>query len=113
MNGPGYTQDASRQGRVVVISAGTPGIGADLVRAVAADGAKVAFRGTRPDGGQPLIDELLARFAIRVSRSRIATPRATKWTLSGPGGGRPAAAGRQFNCRRTSLSSHTRGLPAV
>jgi NAD(P)-dependent dehydrogenase (short-subunit alcohol dehydrogenase family) len=55
-----YTRYASLQGRAVFISGGSSGIGAELVRAFAAQGAKVAFCGTRPDGGKPLIDEVVA-----------------------------------------------------
>jgi NAD(P)-dependent dehydrogenase (short-subunit alcohol dehydrogenase family) len=55
-----YTRYASLHDRVVFISGGSSGIGAELVRAFAAQGAKVAFCGTRPEGGKALIDELLA-----------------------------------------------------
>jgi D-xylose 1-dehydrogenase len=55
-----YTQYASLQDRVVFISGGSSGIGAELVRAFAAQGAKVAFCGTKPEGGKALIDEVLA-----------------------------------------------------
>jgi NAD(P)-dependent dehydrogenase (short-subunit alcohol dehydrogenase family) len=55
-----YTHYASLKGRVVFISGGSSGIGAELVRAFAAQGAKVAFCGTRPDGGKPLIAEIVA-----------------------------------------------------
>jgi NAD(P)-dependent dehydrogenase (short-subunit alcohol dehydrogenase family) len=55
-----YTRYASLQGRAVFISGGSSGIGAELVRAFAAQGAKVAFCGTKPDGGKPLIDEVVA-----------------------------------------------------
>jgi NAD(P)-dependent dehydrogenase (short-subunit alcohol dehydrogenase family) len=44
--------------RVVFVSGGSSGIGAELVRAFALQGAKVAFCGTKPDGGRALIDEL-------------------------------------------------------
>jgi NAD(P)-dependent dehydrogenase (short-subunit alcohol dehydrogenase family) len=53
-----YTQYGSLRGRVAFISGGSSGIGAELVRAFAAQGAKVAFCGTKADGGKPLIDEL-------------------------------------------------------
>ena len=53
-----YTRYASLQGRVVFISGGSSGIGAELVRAFAAQGAKVAFCGTKPEGGRALIDEV-------------------------------------------------------
>ena len=53
-----YTRYASLQDRVVFVSGGSSGIGAELVRAFAAQGAKVAFCGTKPDGGKPLIDEV-------------------------------------------------------
>lgn len=46
----------SLQGRVVFISGGSSGIGAELVRAFAAQGALVAFCGTKPGGGDALID---------------------------------------------------------
>ncbi len=55
-----YTRYASLQDRVVFISGGSSGIGAELVRAFAAQGAKVAFCGTKPEGGKPLIDEVAA-----------------------------------------------------
>ena len=55
-----YTRYASLQDRVVFISGGSSGIGAELVRAFAAQGAKVALCGTKPEGGQPLIDEVVA-----------------------------------------------------
>lgn len=48
----------SLRGRVVFISGGSSGIGAELVRAFAGQGAQVAFCGTRPDGGRALIDEI-------------------------------------------------------
>jgi D-xylose 1-dehydrogenase len=55
-----YTRYTSLKGRVVFVSGGSSGIGAELVRAFAAQGSKVAFCGTKPDGGKPLIDELVA-----------------------------------------------------
>ena len=60
MTTPAYTLYRSLEGRVVFISGGSSGIGAELVRAFAAQGATVAFCGTKPDGGRPLIDELVA-----------------------------------------------------
>jgi D-xylose 1-dehydrogenase len=53
-----YTRYASLKDRVVFISGGSSGIGAELVRAFVAQGSKVAFCGTKADGGKPLIDEL-------------------------------------------------------
>jgi D-xylose 1-dehydrogenase len=53
-----YTCYVSLKDRVVFISGGSSGIGAELVRAFAAQGANVAFCGTKPDGGKLLIDEL-------------------------------------------------------
>jgi D-xylose 1-dehydrogenase len=50
----------SLKDRVVFISGGSSGIGAELVRAFAAQGSRVAFCGTKPDGGQALIDEIVA-----------------------------------------------------
>ena len=55
-----YTRYDSLQDRVVFISGGSSGIGAELVRAFAAQGSKVAFCGTRPDGGRALVDECVA-----------------------------------------------------
>ena len=55
-----YTRYASLKDRVVFISGGSSGIGAELVRAFAAQGAQVAFCGTKAEGGQALIDEALA-----------------------------------------------------
>jgi D-xylose 1-dehydrogenase len=54
------TRYASLQDRVIFVSGGSSGIGAELVRAFAAQGAKVAFCGTKPEGGKPLIDEVTA-----------------------------------------------------
>jgi len=55
-----YTLYPSLKDRVVFISGGSSGIGAELVRAFAAQRSRVAFCGTRPDGGKPLIDEVVA-----------------------------------------------------
>jgi NAD(P)-dependent dehydrogenase (short-subunit alcohol dehydrogenase family) len=55
-----YTLYPSLKGRVVFISGGSSGIGAELVRAFAAQGSQVAFCGTKPDGGRALIDECVA-----------------------------------------------------
>ena len=50
----------SLKDRVVFVSGGSSGIGAELVRAFAAQGSRVAFCGTKPDGGRALIDEVTA-----------------------------------------------------
>jgi NAD(P)-dependent dehydrogenase (short-subunit alcohol dehydrogenase family) len=50
----------SLRDKLVFISGGSSGIGAELVRHFAAQGAKVAFCGTKPDGGKALIDEVAA-----------------------------------------------------
>jgi D-xylose 1-dehydrogenase len=50
----------SLQGRLVFISGGSSGIGAELVRAFAQQGSRVAFCGTRPEGGDTLKAELAA-----------------------------------------------------
>ena len=55
-----YTRYASLAGRLVFVSGGSSGIGAELVRAFAGQGARVAFCGTREGGGQALIDEVVA-----------------------------------------------------
>lgn len=46
--------------RTVFISGGSSGIGAEIVKAFAAQGARVAFCGTRPDGGDALCAEIQA-----------------------------------------------------
>lgn len=50
----------SLQGRLVFVSGGSSGIGAELVRAFAGQGARVAFCGTRADGGRELIEQVRA-----------------------------------------------------
>jgi D-xylose 1-dehydrogenase len=55
-----YTRYASLKDRVVFVSGGSSGIGAELVRAFAAQGSKVAFCGTKPDGGRAVIDDVAA-----------------------------------------------------
>lgn len=55
-----HAQYPSLRDRVVFISGGSSGIGAELVRAFAAQGGRVAFCGTKPDGGRALIDEITA-----------------------------------------------------
>ena len=55
-----YTIYPSLSDRVVFISGGSSGIGAELVRAFATQGSKVAFCGTKSEGGKPLIDEVVA-----------------------------------------------------
>ena len=55
-----YTTYASLRGKLVFVSGGSSGIGAELVRAFAAQGSRVAFCGTRPEGGAALADELRA-----------------------------------------------------
>ena len=53
-------QYPSLRDRLVFISGGSSGIGAELVRSFAAQGARVAFCGTRPDGGHVLTQSLRA-----------------------------------------------------
>lgn len=55
-----YASYPSLRDRVVFISGGSSGIGAELVRAFATQGSRVAFCGTRPDGGRELIDAIVA-----------------------------------------------------
>jgi NAD(P)-dependent dehydrogenase (short-subunit alcohol dehydrogenase family) len=47
-----YATYPSLRGRIVFISGGSSGIGAELVRAFAQQGSRVAFCGTKADGGQ-------------------------------------------------------------
>ena len=51
---------------VVLVSGGTQGVGAGIVRAAAREGAHVAFTGRRPDAGDRLVSELGADVAIFV-----------------------------------------------
>ena len=44
--------------KVVLVSGGTQGVGAGIVRAAAGEGATVAFTGRRPDAGEKLTAEL-------------------------------------------------------
>ncbi len=53
-----YATYPSLHDRVVFISGGSSGIGAELVRAFAQQGSRVAFCGTKADGGHALIYEL-------------------------------------------------------
>lgn len=55
-----YTRYTSLRGRTVFISGGSSGIGAELVRAFAAQGAVVAFCGTQSDGGRAVIEQIAA-----------------------------------------------------
>jgi D-xylose 1-dehydrogenase len=50
----------SLRNKVVFISGGSSGIGAELVRRFAAQGSRVAFCGTRDGGGDALIEEVAA-----------------------------------------------------
>lgn len=54
------THYPSLEKRVVFISGGSSGIGAELVRAFAAQGAQVAFCGLRADGGRELAEQVAA-----------------------------------------------------
>lgn len=54
------THYPSLENRVVFVSGGSSGIGAELVRMFAAQGARVAFCGLRADGGQQLVEEVVA-----------------------------------------------------
>lgn len=56
-----YTVYPSLHQRVVFVSGGSSGIGAELVRAFAAQGSRVAFCGTKPEGGDALIAEITAQ----------------------------------------------------
>ncbi len=55
-----YAIYPSLRDRVVFISGGSSGIGTELVRAFAQQGSRVAFCGTRAEGGQALVAELTA-----------------------------------------------------
>ena len=60
MTSNSYTLYPSLRDRVVFVSGGSSGIGAEVVRAFAAQGARVAFCGTRPGGADELIEEIRA-----------------------------------------------------
>jgi NAD(P)-dependent dehydrogenase (short-subunit alcohol dehydrogenase family) len=49
--------------RVVLVSGGTPGVGAGIVRAAVREGAHVAFTGRRPDAGDQLVAEVGSQVA--------------------------------------------------
>lgn len=55
-----YAHYPSLQNRLVFISGGSSGIGAELVQSFAHQGARVAFCGTREGGGDALIESLTA-----------------------------------------------------
>lgn len=48
----------SLKDKLVFISGGSSGIGSEIVKAFAAQGSQVAFCGTKPGGGDALIDEI-------------------------------------------------------
>ncbi len=50
----------SLKNKLVFVSGGSSGIGSEIVKAFAAQGSQVAFCGTRPEGGDALIDEISA-----------------------------------------------------
>ena len=54
----GYANYPSLRDRLVFISGGSSGIGAEIVKTFAAQGSQVAFCGTRPEGGAALIEEI-------------------------------------------------------
>lgn len=54
-----FTLYPSLHGKVVFISGGSSGIGAEIVKAFAAQGAQVTFCGTKPEGGAALIEEVV------------------------------------------------------
>jgi D-xylose 1-dehydrogenase len=54
-----YTLYPSLRDRAVFVSGGSSGIGAELVRAFAAQGSRVAFCGTKAGGGDALIEEVV------------------------------------------------------
>lgn len=53
-----HTLYPSLKGRTAFVSGGSSGIGAELVRAFAAQGSQVAFCGTKARGGDALIEEI-------------------------------------------------------
>ena len=53
-----FTHYPSLQDKVVFISGGSSGIGAEIVKAFCAQGSKVAFNGTKAGGGDALIEEI-------------------------------------------------------
>jgi NAD(P)-dependent dehydrogenase (short-subunit alcohol dehydrogenase family) len=53
-----FAQYPSLEGRVVLVTGGASGIGADMVRAFAANGSKVAFLDIQVEAGEALVAEL-------------------------------------------------------
>ena len=64
-----YTQYASLRDRLVFISGGSSGIGAELVRAFAEQGSVVAFCGTKSDGGRA-VNDVLAQHGLPAAHYR-------------------------------------------
>ena len=88
----------SLHGRVVFISGGSSGIGAELVRAFAAQGSQLAFCGTKPEGGAALVAEISAAgyaqpyYSYCVTRVVLRLPDHSKGTVrDGRADGKPAA----------------------
>ena len=64
--------------KVVLVSGGTQGVGAGIVRAAAGEGATVAFTGRRPDAGDKLAAELASVGATAAFiQTDLADPRAS------------------------------------
>ncbi|MBD0323436.1 MAG: SDR family oxidoreductase [Aldersonia sp.] len=62
-------------GKVVLVSGGTQGVGAGVVRAAAREGAQVAFTGRRAETGKALATELEATGAdVRFVRADVSDP---------------------------------------
>lgn len=55
----------SLKAKTVFVSGGSSGIGAEIVRAFAAQGSQVTFCGTKPDGGAALMDEIVQAGHLR------------------------------------------------
>ncbi|OUS97715.1 SDR family oxidoreductase [Rhodococcus sp. NCIMB 12038] len=63
------------EGKVVLISGGTQGVGAGVVRAAAREGAKVVFTGRRAEAGKTLAAELESEGAqVRFVQADLADP---------------------------------------
>jgi len=64
--------------KVLLVSGGTQGVGAGIVRAAVREGARVAFTGRRPDAGAGLVDELGSDVAFFVQADLVDAEQALK-----------------------------------
>ncbi len=69
-----FARYPSLAGRTVFVSGGASGIGADIVRAFAGNGARVAFVDLQREAGEALVREIIADTATTLCSSRATSP---------------------------------------